>query len=67
MKKKKLNLNFKSLKLSYRDVAIDLGTGNILVLLRGKGIVLNEPSVIAMNKETKEVIATGEEAKAMLR
>lgn len=63
---KKLNLNFKSFNLSYRDMAIDLGTSNILVLLRGKGIVLNEPSVIAIDNETNQILATGEEAKEML-
>ena len=66
MKEKKLNLNFKSFNLSYRDMAIDLGTSNILVLLRGRGIILNEPTVVAIDNITKEVVATGEEAKEML-
>ena len=52
--------------LNSRDIGIDLGTGNVLVAIKGKGIVLNEPSVIAINNGTGEVIATGHEAKEML-
>jgi len=48
------------------DVAIDLGTANTLVYLQGKGIVLNEPSVVAVEKSTGRVIAVGHAAKAML-
>jgi rod shape-determining protein MreB len=48
------------------DVAIDLGTANTLVYLRGKGIVLNEPSVVAVDRTTNRVIAVGKEAKSML-
>ena len=48
------------------DVAIDLGTANTLVYLRGKGIVLNEPSVVAVDRTTNKVIAVGKEAKSML-
>ena len=48
------------------DVAIDLGTANTLVYLRGKGIVLNEPSVVAVDRTTAKVIAVGKEAKSML-
>ena len=48
------------------DVAIDLGTANTLVYLRGKGIVLNEPSVVAVDRTTNKVIAVGNEAKSML-
>jgi rod shape-determining protein MreB len=48
------------------DVAIDLGTANTLVYLRGKGIVLNEPSVVAVDRTTGKVIAVGKEAKSML-
>lgn len=54
-------LNFAS-----RDLGIDLGTANILVTLRDKGIIYREPSVVAYNKETGEVIAIGEKAKSML-
>jgi len=49
-----------------RDIAIDLGTANTLVHLRGKGIVLVEPSVVAIHAETKELLAVGTEAKQMI-
>ena len=49
-----------------RDLAIDLGTANTLVWMKGKGIVLNEPSVIALNRQTGEVLATGREAWEMI-
>ena len=48
------------------DMAIDLGTANTLVYVKGRGIVLNEPSVIALNKQTGEVLATGREAWQMI-
>jgi rod shape-determining protein MreB len=48
------------------DVAIDLGTANTLIYLKGKGIVLNEPSVVAVDRTTNKVIAVGKEAKSML-
>ena len=48
------------------DLAIDLGTANTLVNVRGEGIVLREPSVVALNSQTKEVMAVGMEAKQML-
>ncbi len=48
------------------DLAIDLGTANTLVYARGKGIVVNEPSIVAMNKNNGEVEAVGKEAKEML-
>jgi len=49
-----------------RDLAIDLGTANTLVYAKGKGIVLNEPSVIALNKNTGDVLAMGHEAWQMI-
>ncbi|MBX3118366.1 MAG: rod shape-determining protein [Fimbriimonadaceae bacterium] len=49
-----------------RDIGIDLGTANTLVHVAGQGIVLREPSVVAINKDTGEVLAVGEEAKRML-
>ncbi|MBI4316903.1 MAG: rod shape-determining protein [Chloroflexi bacterium] len=49
-----------------RDMGIDLGTANTLVLIRGKGIILNEPSVVAINKKNKKVLAIGVEAKRMV-
>ncbi len=49
-----------------RDMAIDLGTANTLVYVRGAGIVLNEPSVVAMNQDTGAVLAVGTKAKEMI-
>ena len=49
-----------------RDIGIDLGTANTLVHVGGRGIILREPSVVAVNKDTGEVMAVGEEAKRML-
>lgn len=48
------------------DLAIDLGTANTLVAVRGKGIVIREPSVVARHKKTKQILAIGSEAKRML-
>lgn len=48
------------------EIGIDLGTANILVYCKGKGIVLNEPSVVAINTETNEVLAVGTDAKNMV-
>src|SRR6187551_3597001 len=49
-----------------RDLAVDLGTANTLVFIRGRGIVLFEPSVVAISAETGKVYAVGEEAKRMI-
>ncbi|MDI7740875.1 rod shape-determining protein [Lysinibacillus fusiformis] len=49
-----------------KDIGIDLGTANVLIYLKGKGIVLNEPSVVAIDKNTKKVLAVGEEARQMV-
>lgn len=49
-----------------KDMGIDLGTANTLVYIKGKGIVIREPSVVAIQTETKEVLAVGEEAKRMI-
>ncbi len=49
-----------------RDMAVDLGTANTLVYLRGRGIVLNEPSVVALDSSTGRVLAVGTEAKQMI-
>ena len=57
---------FKFFNLTSKDIGIDLGTANILVTVKGKGIVLNEPSVVAIDRETGGILATGEEAKEML-
>jgi rod shape-determining protein MreB len=62
-----LSMNFRSLfSLFSRDLAIDLGTANTLVAVKGKGIVVNEPSIVAINKNTGEVEAVGKEAKEMV-
>jgi rod shape-determining protein MreB len=52
-------LNFTS------DVAIDLGTANTLIYIRGEGIVLNEPSIVAVDRNDRNVIAVGYEARKM--
>ena len=57
-------MNFLSFKS--KDIGIDLGTANILVTIKGKGIVLREPSVISVDTKTGNIIATGFEAKEML-
>lgn len=49
-----------------QDIGIDLGTANTLVYVRGKGIVINEPSVVALNKRTGDVLAIGQEAQRMV-
>lgn len=49
-----------------RDIGIDLGTANVLIFVRGKGIVLREPSVVAVEKETNRLLAVGEEARRMI-
>ena len=54
------------LGLFSNDLAVDLGTANTVVFVKGKGIVLREPSVVAIHNESKEVIAVGSEAKQML-
>lgn len=56
----------KFFSLFSHDIGIDLGTANILVWVKGKGIVIREPSVVAMHKKTKKIIAIGLEAKNMV-
>ena len=63
--------NFKSLKdkflaLFSNDIGIDLGTANTLVYVKGRGIVINEPSIVAVNQKTGQVVAIGTKAKEML-
>ncbi len=48
------------------DIAIDLGTTNTLVYVRGRGVIINEPSVVAVNDKTHQIVAVGREAKTML-
>src|SRR5256886_9574170 len=60
-------MNFRPLfSLFSSDLAIDLGTANTLVYAKGRGIVVNEPSIVAINKVTNQVLAVGKEAKDML-
>jgi rod shape-determining protein MreB and related proteins len=49
-----------------QDIGIDLGTANTLVYVKGKGIVINEPSVVAINQRTKQILAIGQEAQRMV-
>lgn len=50
----------------YNDIGIDLGTANVLVYIKGKGIVLREPSVVAIDRNSGQMVAVGEEARVML-
>jgi len=54
------------LGLFSHDIGIDLGTANTMVLVRGKGIVIREPSVVAIHRKTKDILAVGAEAKQMV-
>lgn len=54
------------LGLFSRDVSIDLGTANVRVLVRGQGLIINEPSVVAIEKRSRKVLAIGSEAKQMV-
>ena len=49
-----------------KDIGIDLGTANVLIYIKGQGIILNEPSVVAIDSETKKPLAVGQEARQML-
>ena len=53
-------------KVTGVDIGIDLGTANVLVYVDGKGIVLEEPSVVSIDNSRKEILAVGEEAKKMI-
>lgn len=64
--KKERKDNMKLFGIGSRDIGIDLGTANMLVTIKGKGIVLKEPSVVAINKTSGNIVATGVEAKEML-
>ncbi|PIV43325.1 MAG: rod shape-determining protein, partial [Candidatus Nealsonbacteria bacterium CG02_land_8_20_14_3_00_40_11] len=56
----------KLLSFISEDIAIDLGTANSRVYVRGHGIIITEPSVVAVNKKTGQILAIGEEAKKMV-
>lgn len=64
MRKEKKKMNF--FGFGNKDIGIDLGTANMLITLKGKGIVLKEPSVVAIDRKTGNIRATGMEAKEML-
>ena len=49
-----------------KDIGIDLGTANVLIYIKGRGVVLNEPSIVVIEEETKKVLAVGKEANEML-
>ena len=49
-----------------KDIGIDLGTANILINIKGQGVVLNEPSVVTIDEDTRKVLAVGKEAHEML-
>ena len=53
-------------KIFSKDVGIDLGTANTLVYVKGRGIIINEPSIVAINKKTNQVLSVGEAAKKMI-
>jgi rod shape-determining protein MreB len=59
-------LRRKEKRMFARDIGIDLGTANVLIHVKGRGIVLNEPSVVAIDKNTNRVLAVGEEARRMV-
>jgi len=61
-----LNILNKFLKLFAEDIAIDLGTANSRVYVRGRGIIITEPSVVAVNQKTGQILAIGDEAKKMV-
>ena len=52
--------------MQFTDIGIDLGTASILVYIRGKGVVLKEPSVVAFDRDTDRIKAIGEDARLML-
>ena len=60
------NIKDKFLKMTSNEIGIDLGTANTLVYVSGRGVIINEPSVVALNQKTGRVVAVGAQAKAML-
>ena len=59
-------LSSKFFGLFSNDIGIDLGTANTIVFVRGKGIVLSEPSIVSIDRKTGKIIAVGTEAKNMI-
>lgn len=66
MSKERKNNKMKLFGIGSKDIGMDLGTANMLITLKGKGIVLKEPSVVAIDRKTGNILATGIEAKEML-
>lgn len=60
------NIKDKFLRMTSNEIGIDLGTANTLVYVSGRGVIINEPSVVALNQKTGRVVAVGAQAKAML-
>ena len=60
------NIKDKFLKMTSNEIGIDLGTANTLVYVSGRGVIINEPSVVALNQKTGRVVAVGAQAKSML-
>ena len=56
----------RALNMFSNEIGIDLGTANTLVYVKGRGIVINEPSIVAMNQKTGSVVAVGQQAKDMM-
>jgi rod shape-determining protein MreB len=61
-----LHIREKVSNIISNDIGIDLGTANTLVYVKGRGIVINEPSIVAVNQKTGAVVAVGQQAKDML-
>ena len=59
-------MRFSLLDFFTNDIAIDLGTANTLIYVKGKGIVVNEPSIVAVSKQDRQIVAIGREAREML-
>ena len=52
--------------MAFNNIGVDLGTASVLVYIKGKGVVLKEPSVVAIDRDTNRIVAIGEEAKVMI-
>lgn len=64
---RKITMDKRRITMAFsEEVGIDLGTANVLVYIKGKGVVLEEPSVVAINRDTNEIVSVGEEARQML-
>ena len=52
--------------MTAKDIGIDLGTTNVLIYVKGRGVVLNEPSIVALESESKRIVSVGNDAKEIL-